>query len=66
VLCLDQFFFVLFSFSLDTFDQSLLFLDVSLFDRYAIFGFDLFDLLLYFCLGYESFRESLEVGCEED
>jgi hypothetical protein len=66
VFCLDQFLFVLFSFSLDAFDQSLLLLDGCLFDRHAIFGFDFFDLLLYFRLGHESFGEGLEVGCEED
>lgn len=66
MFCLGQFFFVLFGFSFDAFDESLLFLDDGLFNRHAIFSLDLFDLLLYFRLGNKSFGESLEVGCEED
>ena len=66
VFCLDKFFFVLVSFPFDTFDQSLVLLDGGLFNGYAIFCFDLFNLLLNFCFGHESLRESLEVGCEQD
>jgi hypothetical protein len=63
---LDQLLFVLFGFSLDTFDQSLFLLNSSLFHRNAILSLDFFDLLLYFRFGDESFGESLEVGREED
>jgi hypothetical protein len=66
VFCLDQLFFVFFCFSLNNFDQSLFLFDSSLFDRQSIFGFDLCNLLFDFCFGDESFRESLEIGREED
>lgn len=65
MFCLEQL-FLIFCFSLDTFDQSLFLLDGSLFDRQTIFSFDLCNLLFDFCFGHESFGESFEIGREED